>query len=78
MLNNNNEIKYELFSEVWLGRTCAFADSCNDTNASCSSGKCICIDGYFDDNADESGGICIPSNNFIIILPTTLDFFIYY
>ena len=78
MLNKNNEIKNELFSEVGLGRNCTFADSCNDTNASCSSGKCVCMDGYFDDNADESGGICRPSNYFIIILPMTLDFFIYY
>ena len=78
MLNKNNEIKYELFSEVGLGRNCTFADSCNDTNASCSSGKCVCMDGYFDDNADESGGICRPSNYFIIILPTTLDFFFIY
>ena len=75
MLNKNNEIKYELFSEVGLGRNCSFADSCNDTNTTCSSGKCVCMDGYIDDNADESGGSCIPSNYFIIILPTTLDFF---
>ena len=75
-VKQNNETKYELFSEVGLGRNCTFADSCNDTNASCSSGKCVCMDGYFDDNADESGGICIHSNYFIIILPTTLEFFI--
>ena len=74
-VKQNNEIKNELFSEVGLGKTCTFADSCNDTNASCSSGKCVCMHGYFDDNADESGGICIHSNYFIIILPMTLDCF---
>ena len=75
MLNKNNEIKYKRFSEVRLGRNCTFADSCNDTYASCISGKCVCMDAYFDDNADESGGICIPSNYFKITFDVS-DFFV--
>ncbi|KAH3889058.1 hypothetical protein DPMN_013106, partial [Dreissena polymorpha] len=41
-----------------LGDTCSSIIKCADTNAVCTTGKCVCNTGYYDSSGDIFGGTC--------------------
>ncbi|KAL3881770.1 hypothetical protein ACJMK2_028164, partial [Sinanodonta woodiana] len=44
-----------------LGSTCSAVTNervCNDTNAACSNGACVCDSNYYDDNGAKFAGTC--------------------
>ena len=47
--------------ELPLGANCSGEEMCLDERSSCNPvlGECECVDGTYDSNGDEPGGVCL-------------------